>query len=148
MKVLVCGSRDFGALARYQRLAKDDPVRIKAEREYKFIMRKLDELAKDWPKREPDKFGNTLPLVTIISGTAPGVDSVALDWAVVNWCHSREFPADWKVYGHTAGIVRNQKMLTEGQPDLVVAFPGGRGTADMKRRARAAGVKVVEIGEE
>jgi hypothetical protein len=36
-------------------------------------------------------------------------------------------------------------MLTEGKPDLVVAFPGGRGTADMVRRAYAANVIVKEI---
>jgi hypothetical protein len=35
-------------------------------------------------------------------------------------------------------------MLDEGKPQLVVAFPGGRGTADMIGRARAAGVPVVE----
>ena len=29
--------------------------------------------------------------------------------------------------------------------DLVVAFPGGPGTADMVRRARAAGIKVLEV---
>ncbi|KWT72357.1 hypothetical protein APY04_0151 [Hyphomicrobium sulfonivorans] len=36
-------------------------------------------------------------------------------------------------------------MLDAGRPDLVVAFVGGRGTADMVRRARAAGVKVREV---
>ena len=36
-------------------------------------------------------------------------------------------------------------MLDEGRPDFVVAFPGGRGTADMCRRAREAGLEVVEI---
>jgi hypothetical protein len=35
-------------------------------------------------------------------------------------------------------------MLDEGTPDMVVAFPGGRGTADMKMRARLAGVEVIE----
>lgn len=38
-------------------------------------------------------------------------------------------------------------MLSEGRPDLVVAFPGGKGTADMVRRARAAGVETVALGE-
>jgi hypothetical protein len=37
-------------------------------------------------------------------------------------------------------------MLTEGKPELVVAFPGGRGTAHMMRIAREAGVEVVEVG--
>jgi hypothetical protein len=36
-------------------------------------------------------------------------------------------------------------MLDEGKPDLVIAFPGGRGTADMVKKARRAGVEVVEI---
>jgi len=33
-------------------------------------------------------------------------------------------------------------MIDEGKPDGVVAFPGGRGTEDMVRRAAAAGLKV------
>jgi ABC-type sugar transport system substrate-binding protein len=36
-------------------------------------------------------------------------------------------------------------MLDEGKPDIVVAFPGGTGTADMVRRARKAGVVVIEV---
>jgi len=35
-------------------------------------------------------------------------------------------------------------MLAEGEPDAVLAFPGGRGTADMVRRAKRAGVPVWE----
>lgn len=37
-------------------------------------------------------------------------------------------------------------MLSEFQPDIVVAFPGGRGTAHMVRIARAAGIDVIEVG--
>ena len=36
-------------------------------------------------------------------------------------------------------------MLDEGKPDLVVAFPGGRGTAHMTRIARGAGIEVIEV---
>jgi hypothetical protein len=52
--------------------------------------------------------------------------------------------ADWSI-GRKAGPIRNQRMLDEHKPDLVVAFPGGRGTADMVRRARKSGVEVTEI---
>ena len=38
-------------------------------------------------------------------------------------------------------------MLDERRPDLVVAFPGGRGTADMVGRARSAGIEVIDFGE-
>jgi hypothetical protein len=36
-------------------------------------------------------------------------------------------------------------MLEEGHPDLVMAFPGGRGTANMMRQSREAGIKVIEV---
>jgi ABC-type branched-subunit amino acid transport system substrate-binding protein len=36
-------------------------------------------------------------------------------------------------------------MLDIGKPDLVVAFPGQDGTADMVKQARSAGVKVMLI---
>lgn len=36
-------------------------------------------------------------------------------------------------------------MLRDGKPDIVIAFPGGRGTADMICQARAAGIRVEEI---
>jgi hypothetical protein len=52
----------------------------------------------------------------------------------------RTFSADWDKLGAAAGPVRNQKMLVEGRPDLVVAFPGGKGTADMVRRSERAGI--------
>lgn len=32
-------------------------------------------------------------------------------------------------------------MLDEGKPDLVIAFPGGRGTADMVNRAKVSGIE-------
>jgi hypothetical protein len=38
-------------------------------------------------------------------------------------------------------------MLREGKPDLVIAFPGGRGTAHMTRIALEAGLKVIEIAK-
>ena len=38
-----------------------------------------------------------------------------------------------------------QQMIDEGKPDLVVAFPGGRGTQDMIKRAKGHHIKVVEV---
>ena len=81
----------------------------------------------------------------VITGGAPGADSLAFDWAWENGFTVERYLADWKTHGKAAGPIRNQKMLDEGKPDLVVAFPGGRGTADMVRRAKAAGVKVWEV---
>jgi len=81
----------------------------------------------------------------VIHGGARGVDHLASTWAGVNGFDAREYSADWEAHGRAAGPIRNQRMIDEGKPDLVIAFPGGRGTADMVRRARAAGVEVIEV---
>jgi hypothetical protein len=58
------------------------------------------------------------------------------------------FPADWEQYGRAAGPIRNQQML-EAKPDRVFAFhedlEHSKGTGDMVRRARKAGVPVEVI---
>jgi hypothetical protein len=83
--------------------------------------------------------------MVVIQGGAHGADQIAREW-----CRSRHvpydnYPADWDKHGKSAGPIRNQRMIDQGKPDLVVAFPGGRGTADMVRRAQAAGVPVKKI---
>lgn len=89
------------------------------------------------------------PIDHLIHGGATGADYLADRWADKNHVPRTIILAEWKKYGRAAGPRRNQRLLDEGRPDLVVAFPGGKGTADMVRRARAAGVNVVEIhGEE
>lgn len=87
------------------------------------------------------------PITILMHGDANGADRLASSWAT--WGGQAKtkietFPAQWMKYGFGAGPRRNQEMLDAG-PDLVVAFPGGRGTADMVRRARAAGVMVRKI---
>lgn len=84
-------------------------------------------------------------ITSIIHGGANGADSLAGETAVRLRVPCQVFRANWKRDGKAAGPIRNQRMLDEGKPDLVVAFPGGRGTADMIRRARAAGVEVMEV---
>jgi hypothetical protein len=81
----------------------------------------------------------------IIHGGADGADRLADNWAFARRIPVRMFPADWKQHGTAAGPIRNQQMIDEGKPALVIGFPGGRGTADMVRRARDAGVRVMEI---
>ena len=85
------------------------------------------------------------PDTVIIHGDAPGADFMADQWAYARNIPVKIFSPDWEKHGRAAGPIRNQAMLDEGKPDLVIAFPGGRGTADMVRRARAAGVKVIEV---
>lgn len=81
----------------------------------------------------------------IIHGGARGADKLA--GAFARACNIREivYPAAWEAHGMSAGPIRNRQMLVEGKPDMVLAFPGGRGTADMIKQARAAGIEVREV---
>jgi len=82
------------------------------------------------------------PITCIIHGDAGGVDQLSGRWALQNRIQQELYPADWGKYGKAVGPLRNQLMLDIATPDLVVAFPGGRGTADMVKRAIKSGVEI------
>jgi hypothetical protein len=84
---------------------------------------------------------------TLIHGGASGADRLAGEWATSRGIPVEDYPADWQRYGLAAGPIRNQQMLDE-KPDMVVAFPGGRGTADMVRRVRQARIELVVVEQE
>lgn len=89
-----------------------------------------------------DEMDETEEISVLISGGASGADKLALAWALHHGREAEVFPADWGKYGKRAGPIRNQRMLDEGRPDLVLAFPGGHGTEDMVEKAERAGVPV------
>lgn len=94
-----------------------------------------------------DSLHAATPVSVVIAGGARGADTLAVEWAESRKVPSTTFYAIWR-RGKAAGPIRNARMLAEGKPDLVVAFPGGRGTADMVAKARAAGVEVREFPPE
>ena len=73
-------------------------------------------------------------------GDAPGADRLAARFGISRGWEVTPFPAEWKKHGNAAGPIRNQQMLDTFLPDIVIAFPGGKGTADMVQRAFEAGV--------
>lgn len=85
-------------------------------------------------------FGRPVKVDTIIHGKATGADHGGAIFGLKRNLRVIGFAADWERHGNSAGPIRNRQMLIEGLPDAVVAFPGSRGTADMVRRARNAGV--------
>jgi hypothetical protein len=81
-------------------------------------------------------------------GALRGVDDVALCWAKRRGLATENYPADWKGLGRGAGPERNKRMLEHSRPNLVLAFPGGRGTAHMCRISIEAEIPVYEWHEE
>jgi len=86
-------------------------------------------------------------ITTLVQGGARGADKLAKEWAKSRGVHCLTFMADWDKYGLAAGPKRNQQMIDEAKPQFVVAFPGNKGTRDMKFKAVAAGIKVWEVQE-
>lgn len=76
----------------------------------------------------------------LVHGDCGGADRLAAQvgesWGMVCERH----PADWSM-GRAAGPIRNQEMVDAGA-DLLIAFSGGKGTADMVKRAEKAGIPV------
>lgn len=82
-------------------------------------------------------------IVEIVQGEATGADRWAKLWAQGRQVMCTGCRADWAKHGRAAGPLRNQKMLDNWPPDVVIAFPGGAGTLDMILRARAGKFPVV-----
>jgi len=82
--------------------------------------------------------------IVIIHGAAKGADNLADEYGINRGFRVMRYPADWKKYGRAAGPIRNGQMLTE-RPDIIVAFPGGAGTANMTKQGERAGVRVIKI---
>lgn len=124
MKVLVCGGRNFDKYEAWNWLEAN-------------CHRVISEAFSTF---------KPIKITKLIHGGAKGADEGAAEWGVSEpYCKVIEFKADWKKHGKAAGPIRNQKMIDQGKPDLVIAFPGGRGTADMVRRATQAGIAVWEV---
>lgn len=128
MRLLVCGSRDWTA---------NEAVYAVLTGIYKMH---CEETFDDWP---PDRF-------VIISGAARGADTYAAEWAKMKAGVDLElYPAKWREHGKAAGPIRNQQMLDEGKPNMVLAFsnfPLTTGTADMVYRAKQRGIVCWQMG--
>lgn len=125
MRVIVCGDRNYT--------------------DEKYVWDRLD----DQDRRQQGG------LTYVIDGTAAGADTFGFNWRkyrqragaryAPHWRHAKECePGCKKPVGKVAGVLRNQQMLDEGKPEIVIAFhndiAGSKGTRDMIKRAVKAGI--------
>lgn len=80
----------------------------------------------------------------VLHGNARGADTLADAWAVARGIQPVACKALWSYHGpRSAGPIRNSAMAALN-PHIVIAFPGGSGTAHMVSIARERGIKVIE----
>lgn len=87
------------------------------------------------------------PIALLIHGNYGKSDLTADDWAISRGVKVERVNAEWTRYGPRAGPMRNSRMIKEHFPQKCIAFKGNDGTADCCRKARAAGVEVVQVRE-
>jgi len=117
-RVLACGGRDYADRSRVFHIL-DNALRAATLAERTFVL---------------------------IHGGARGADSLSGLWAEARQVSDvRVYKADWETHKRSAGHIRNQKMLTESRPHVIIAFEGGKGTAHMVSIGKKAGVPVYEV---
>lgn len=83
---------------------------------------------------------------TLVHGGWRGCDLLCAKVASEIGAETEEHKADWNKYGRAAEPIRNKEMLKSGI-DLVIAFPGGKGTNNAIKTAQAFGTPIVKIDQ-
>lgn len=131
---LICGGRTYGVVGNIYSVADMD----RAHQEVLALQSGLDALVRQFGKP------------SVITGGAPGADTLADEWRIERGYPGQVFKAEWDKLGRRAGVVRNTRMLTalrviKAAPKRVIAFKGSQGTLNMIQQATAAGVTVTKV---
>jgi hypothetical protein len=88
------------------------------------------------------------PIVAVVQGGGSGADGAAAAWA--SWREGVQrvtCDAHWQRDGRAAGPIRNKRMLELLRPDVLLACPGGAGTANCVETAKRLGIRIVTLAE-
>lgn len=80
-------------------------------------------------------------VTSLVCGMARGVDMCAHAWAYVRRMPITKYPADWDLWGKSAGYKRNVQMA-ENADALIAITNGSKGTGHMIDIARSKGLQV------
>lgn len=127
MKVLVCGGRKFSYVEDRNLTAQERDIR---------------EQQRDLLRAFLSTWHSVKPMSLLIHGDANGTDKSSGMWARDTGVQEVRCPANWDHFGKRAGYERNSAMLLL-EPEVVIAFPGGTGTANMMTLAANRRIRVV-----
>jgi hypothetical protein len=87
------------------------------------------------------------PIHVLVHGAATGVDTFADYWADKRGVFQCRLPVTgglWSRHGKPAGVIRNSYMLKVCRPNILVAFPGNRGTSNCVATASKLGIRIID----
>lgn len=106
---------------------------------------------KFWDKREVFRALSTLNqetlIDTIIHGAQKGADTLAGQWAYENYVPEYRFYANWYPNGKLFLGAGPELMVKMGNPHMVLAFPGGKGTASMLKISNRYNIPIKRVGD-
>ncbi len=70
-------------------------------------------------------------ITEVVSGTCHGVDLLGERWANENHIPIKRFPAQWDLYGRSAGPIRNRQMALYADALIALMIIESRGTLNM-----------------
>jgi hypothetical protein len=90
------------------------------------------------------KLNDQFARMIIVHGDAAGADTLAYTVCQELGIEQARVPAAWNKYKKAAGPIRNKLMLDLFPTlDLIMAFPGDVGTANMKTQAGKLGIPIM-----
>lgn len=96
----------------------------------------------DGDRARLDEARQALSITEVVCGCAEGADTGGELWAISRHIAVKRFPADWEKFGRSAGPRRNLQMAEYA--NALIAFPGGKGTANMVQQAESHGLKILD----
>lgn len=75
-------------------------------------------------------------ITEVVSGCAKGADTFGESWATWNNIPIKKFPANWELYGKSAGIVRNSIMAQYADGLIAFIINNSKGTTNMIKQAK------------
>ncbi len=144
--LLVCGSRTIGG---YNNNAEytDGPYRYYTNQDhlsmFEYWMDRIVASVIRFEKKENVSFDKSD--ILIIEGGAVGPDNLASIWAHKNHINYIEMPAQWSLYGKSAGYKRNVQMLNLSKYVLALYDGVSKGTLHTITEAKKRKLKVKTV---
>ncbi len=137
-RVLICGGRNIG---------RADIVGIVTSSETKASFERASE-QRAKVISDLDRLNGEYAFSEVICGNGKGAELIGLEWAQARGISVTAFKAIKKIIWRESVYARNERMLTEGKPDLCVVFGGGEVTDELIGQVASRRIKVTRIDME